>query len=137
MRKLFFITYKFFWSIAATLLTCGMEGKAPGRKKIIMKRAKFSYEVKTYGSRWCLVITDTRTLADNCLSVTDDIAQVIEYIEYHGRMQAERLVVVFSDIDGVWNGYDAGKSKVIQLGCTSWSRAAEMYIQKALQPQHA
>jgi hypothetical protein len=131
--RLGFHIYNFVFKYVVAFLTPAL---ATYPNDYIMKRAKFSFEFKTQGSRLCLVITDNRTAADSCMTVSQDMDAVLEYIAVHCRQRLENYVIVYRDTTGVWDGYDARLQHFVLLKEVSWDRAAARYIREMHMPQH-
>lgn len=93
-----------------------------------MSQADYSYEIVDYHGRNVIVITDK----DGRLSVTNDIENVVTEIEDAEGIKARDFMIVYSDTEETWDGWDASTCHFVYLFELNWMDAVDEYIKQQL-----
>ncbi len=96
---------------------------------ITKSRACYQYEITNMHGRNVIIITDNNS---GCLSVTNDIDNIIREIAAFNHINASAYMIVYKDSDNIWDGYDFVNSAFILLHETCSSNAIRKYIQLQL-----
>ena len=92
-----------------------------------MTQSDYTYEfAKMYGTR-CIVITD---LNQGNKSVTNDIENVVADIARKEQLNPTNFPIIYSDTEGIYNGWDAYRNKFVPLHQKLKMVAVEMMVHK-------
>lgn len=92
---------------------------------VTKSRACYQYDIINIHGRNVIIIVDSNS---GCLTVTNDIDNIIREIAVYNHINASAYMIVYKDSDSIWNGYDFVNSKFISLNETCSSKAIKKYI---------
>lgn len=94
-----------------------------------MLTADFIHSIQDYAGRYVMVISDLNLgrepIADHILDIVDEIAA-------REGIQAHHYMIVFTDKDGKWNGYDPVEEMFIPLEQSTWKESVQVFITQQL-----
>ncbi len=92
-----------------------------------MAKSDYDYDIIEHSGRNCLLIND---LNKGGMSVTNNIEEVIEEIKVKEGIDPARLMIIYCDSDGFWDGWDhESQTFVILRGKGDWKAAIANYIE--------
>lgn len=95
------------------------------------RKSGYLHEVYSFLGRNIISIIDTGGPMQ--MSVTNNIENVIEEIEYKEQIDAKQYMIVYRDSDGTWDGWDEKKHDFISLNCKDVDDAVRKYISKQIE----
>lgn len=91
-----------------------------------MAKADYIHKLKNIFGRDILVIEDLNL---GNMSVTNDIENVVKDIQQLEHINPSERLIVYSDSEGCWDGWDHDKQEFVSLSEDSWYNAATKFIQ--------
>lgn len=91
-----------------------------------MSRSDYIYKLKNIGGRKILAIEDMNL---GNMSVTNDIENVVREIAAVEKIDPTDHLIVYSDSEGDWDGWDHKNELFVPLTEDTWFNAATKYIQ--------
>lgn len=94
-----------------------------------MTTADFIHSIQDYAGRNVLVISDLNLGAT---PVAEDLNGVLGVIAEREDILPHHYMIVFTDLSGLWNGFDPVTEEFIPLEQQTWKEAVKVYITQQL-----
>lgn len=88
-------------------------------------RSHYNWTIEELKGKKFIVILDENR---GGIPVTDDIDNVVEQICIDDKIRAQDHLIIYKDIDGIWDGWDYATQSFVHLHCVKKSEAIEKFI---------
>lgn len=87
----------------------------------------YTYQIKTYNGRACIVIQDNNT---DGKSVTNNMENVIDEICHKEEINPADYIIIYQDSQGLYDGWNYSKQDFVILQVSNWETAVELFIRQ-------